>query len=980
MTRLEKLLMRIELIDKVTAPANKIMRSVDTMIDRVKTGFESVATGAAGLLGTGFALNQLTQDAREMNRALGEVRSLSVAEDALAKLERRSLSFSIRYGESATEFVRSAYDIQSAIAGLVNSELAAFTDASNVLAKGTKADAATITNYLGTMYGIFKQNADAMGKTAWVEQLAGQTATAVEMFKTTGAEMSRAFTSLGADAQAHGVAINEQMAVLGKLQATMSGSEAGTKYRAFLRGVGVAQEKLGLQFTDSAGRMLPVDEILTKLQGKFGAIDTVAKSDLLKKAFGSDEAVAAIKLLINDTDGLTDAIDALGRVNGMDKARMMAAAMVDPLDRISAANTAVQISFGKMINQAMLPFYDTVIDGLGTLNRWINLFPNLAGALAKVLLLIFAFTAAVSALAIVKGLYLIALTGMTTGLALLRVTMIPFGPLLAALRMGWLMLKIQMLAGAGLLPALRLAFLAFNTQLLINLKSLWLVRGATWLMTSTMSLLRAAVLATAISFPGLLTGLLTLKASFIAAGAGAWAFTVALLANPITWIVLGVVALVAGLVLLVKHWDTVSLAVREFFSTVMARWQAFRAVIENNGFLRVVFAPLLVGVDIVTTVLRALARIPAWFSQFKTWLASSNIFQPLRAGVAFITDAWNRLRERLENNAFMRVVFTPLLVGVDIVTHVLRVLARIPAWFGQFNTWLAGTDLFQSFRAGVALITDVWNRFRERLENNAFLRLVFTPLLVGVDIAHTVLNAFAQFPAWFAAFKNWLADLNPLQSFSDGLAWLSERWTAFRTLLEDNRFLHFLFTPLLAAVEGVGVLLTALSRIPTWFAQFKAWLSSLSPFDVIGEGVDWLIEKLNLIPGVNISKTSVPELTEQTARIDTTANLQFADIPPVPDITADVAFGRVPTVPGVEVSPVAAERPESRIDAAVSEQRDGLKAPPATIARQVPQGGLRDQISNTSNTRSVHVEKLEVNTSQPVNGYSLADELTMAGA
>lgn len=912
MTRLEKLLMRIELIDKVTAPANKIMRSVDTMIDRVKTGFESVATGAAGLLGTGFALNQLTQDAREMNRALGEVRSLSVAEDALAKLERRSLSFSIRYGESATEFVRSAYDIQSAIAGLVNSELAAFTDASNVLAKGTKADAATITNYLGTMYGIFKQNADAMGKTAWVEQLAGQTATAVEMFKTTGAEMSRAFTSLGADAQAHGVAINEQMAVLGKLQATMSGSEAGTKYRAFLRGVGVAQEKLGLQFTDSAGRMLPVDEILTKLQGKFGAIDTVAKSDLLKKAFGSDEAVAAIKLLINDTDGLTAAMDALGRVNGMDKARMMAAAMVDPLDRISAANTAVQISFGKMINQAMMPFYDTVIDGLGTLNRWINLFPNLAGALAKVLLLIFAFTAAVSALAIVKGLYIIALTGMTTGLSLLRVTLIPFGPLLAALRMGWLMLKIQMLAGAGLLPALRLAFLAFNTQLLINLKSLWLVRGVTWLMTSTMALFRAAVLATAISFPGLLTGLLTLKASFIAAGAGAWAFTAALLANPITWIVIGVVALVTGLVLLVKHWDTVSVAVREFFQGAMARWQAFRAVIENNGFLRVVFAPLL--------------------------------------------------------------------VGVDIVTHVLRVLARIPAWFGQFKTWFAGSNIFQPFRAGVAFITDAWNSFRERLENNAFLRLVFAPLLAGIDIAQTVLNAFTQFPAWFAAFKNWLADLNPLQSFSDGLAWLSERWTAFRTLLEDNRFFHFLFTPLLAAVDGVGLLLIALSRIPTWFAQFKAWLSSLSPFDVIGEGVDWLIDKLNKIPGVNISKPSLPELTEQTASIDTTANLQFAEIPTVPDITADVAFGRVPTMPDIEVSPVAAERPESRIDAAVSEQRDGLKAPPATIARQVPQGGLRDQISNTSNTRSIHVEKLEVNTSQAVNGYSLADELTMAGA
>lgn len=50
------------------------------------------------------------------------------------------------------------------------------------------------------------------------------------------------------------------------------------------------------------------------------------------------------------------------------------------------------------------------------------------------------------------------------------------------------------------------------------------------------------------------------------ATAGAWAFTAALLANPITWIVVGIMALIAGLVLLVKNWDTVTDAVGRFFS------------------------------------------------------------------------------------------------------------------------------------------------------------------------------------------------------------------------------------------------------------------------------------------------------------------------------------------------------------------------------------------------------------------------------
>ncbi|MGU3846657.1 phage tail tape measure protein, partial [Vibrio diabolicus] len=92
----------------------------------------------------------------------------------------------------------------------------------------------------------------------------------VEMFKTTGASMSSAFTSIGANATSAGVAIEEQMAILGTLQSTMSGSEAGTKYKAFLAGVANAQDKLNLSFTDSQGQMLPMLDILEQLKVKYG--------------------------------------------------------------------------------------------------------------------------------------------------------------------------------------------------------------------------------------------------------------------------------------------------------------------------------------------------------------------------------------------------------------------------------------------------------------------------------------------------------------------------------------------------------------------------------------------------------------------------------------------------------------------------------------------------------------------------------------
>ena len=74
---------------------------------------------------------------------------------------------------------------------------------------------------------------------------------AVQMFKTDGTKMAQAFSALGSSATAMGADASEQMAILGTLQATMSGSEAATKYTAFLGGAVSVQDKLGLSFTDS---------------------------------------------------------------------------------------------------------------------------------------------------------------------------------------------------------------------------------------------------------------------------------------------------------------------------------------------------------------------------------------------------------------------------------------------------------------------------------------------------------------------------------------------------------------------------------------------------------------------------------------------------------------------------------------------------------------------------------------------------------
>ncbi|OOE45126.1 phage tail tape measure protein [Salinivibrio kushneri] len=468
---MEKLLMQVALVDQVTKPLQGITQQVQQTADAGRDGLQQMATGAAGLAATGFAVKNALMPAIEMDRKLGEVKSLGVHEEALQSLQSTALEFSAEYGKSAVEFTGAAYDIQSAIAGLKGDELAQFTKASGVLAAATKSDTATITDYMGTMYGIFKNQANEIGKAEWVQDVAGKTATAVQMFKTTGSEMSRAFESLGADANSAGISMNEQMAILGQLQATMSGSEAGTKYRAFLAGVGKAQDQLGLKFTDAQGNMLPMMQILDQLKGRYGETLEVAESVELNKAFGSTEATAMLKLLMSDADGLAQNIEKLGQVKGMSQAEQMAADMTDEWERLESSWFAIRAAAFGAILPSINAIVGSVANGITTLTEWTNQYPLLGEVMGYAAIAALSLGGVVSLLSLAMGI----------------------GKFMSA---GWA-ITMSTLGGA-------------------------------------MRMLRAGMM------------LMT---------AATWAMNAALFANPITWIVLAVVALIGAVAAMIYYWD-----------------------------------------------------------------------------------------------------------------------------------------------------------------------------------------------------------------------------------------------------------------------------------------------------------------------------------------------------------------------------------------------------------------------------------------
>lgn len=464
----------MRLIDRVSAPLGKVQQGFANLATKGQKGITQMGAGLGGVVGTAFALQKAMAPALAQEAALGELKSLGVAAESLDLLNRKSLEFSIAYGENATAFVSSAYDIQSAIAGLTGTQLATFTASSNLLAKATKADASTITNYVGTMYGIFQQQAEIMGKGQWVENLAGQTATAVQMFKTTGQGMSNAFTAIGANATAAGVQMSEQMAVLGMLQSTMAGGEAGTKYKAFIAGAFGAQQKLGLSFTDSQGRLLPMLEILGKINGKFGELDA-AETDQIAKAFGSKQALGLITQLLPKTGDLANNIEQLGKVKGLETAERMAKDIVDPWERFGSAVMAVRIAFGQVLLPLLNPLVERLTEATATFQRWVGLFPNIARWLGILALGVLALVAAASLLTLLGGLFGV-LSILASPAVLLGIALVAMTVAVGAAIIWWEELKASLGQTAWFQ-----ALLTYITPTILILKILWAVLQVLWI-------------------------------------------------------------------------------------------------------------------------------------------------------------------------------------------------------------------------------------------------------------------------------------------------------------------------------------------------------------------------------------------------------------------------------------------------------------------------------------------------------------------
>lgn len=393
----------ISLNDQLSAPLKGVMKTIDDLGKRGEDAIRRIGLGAAGVIATGAAMKNALDPAIDFTRALNEVKATGRDQAGLDKITDFALDFSATYGGAATDVVSSTNEIARAIDGLTDSELVAFSKGSNILAKATGSDVKAMGSYISQLYGIFGDEAAKIGKEKWVEQISAQATITANKFKSSGESLMQAYTNLGSSAKDHGIKTAEQFAVIGNLQNVFEGGLAGTKYAAFLSGAVKAQSKLGLSFLDSQGKMLPMIDILEKIKGKYGELNSENLYEL-QKAFGTKEAAQVINNLLPKIDTLKADIAEIDKMKTLDDAMAISKTVTDSWMRFTAIFQNIKIAIGTQILAKLEPVMNRIADMGQEFTNWLRAYKNIARWIGYAVGALIGFTGLTAALTLMSGI------------------------------------------------------------------------------------------------------------------------------------------------------------------------------------------------------------------------------------------------------------------------------------------------------------------------------------------------------------------------------------------------------------------------------------------------------------------------------------------------------------------------------------------------------------------------------------------------
>ncbi|MBI4621037.1 MAG: phage tail tape measure protein [Desulfobacterales bacterium] len=663
-----KLGILLSVVDKVTGPTSRISGGMDTLkgkvaslgpsFDKFKTYGLRVATVGALML---HMLSGAVMATVDTQKALGELSSVGVQD--LGALEKAGAAFSGQWaGTTKAQFIGAAYDIKSGISTLTDTGVAEFTKLAAITGKATKSTTAEMTSLFATGYGIYKDMYGDLSDMQFGEMFSAGIAASVKNFKTTGSGMAQAISTIGAVATTAKIPMEEQLTILGMLQATMSGSEAGTKYKALMQAAAGAGEKLNLRFVDSNKQLLSMPAILANLKGKYGdTLDAIEKMEI-QKAFGTQEAVAVIDLLYGKVGALTDNTQSLAAAmrTGTGFTEQMAMTMNKDIGSGIALMKQRTSNFLEVIGKQLIPVLSPVFSWIGRGIKLITEFAEKHGTLTRVIVvslgvisaLVFVFgtvAAVLGAVGLMAPNMILGITHIGTAFGFVRGNILKA---IASMKFWMLWQKQSLLTFLYAQGGIRAYASTINRTLI---PSIW-----AWVRST-------------------IAGIIP---SLSAAIAAVWSFTAALLANPITWVVVGIAVLVGALIFLYK------------------RVEAVRTVI--NGFLFVLGYIVGTAVRVGKSFLSAICN-PLLFVKALFW-GAGNIISWVTNKIQQLTEKFNWLKPVLNaaSTLLSLFVFPPLAIAMNwdaIKTGVQAALNWIRGLIPSFLE--AGSKLWDALVTGI---------------------------------------------------------------------------------------------------------------------------------------------------------------------------------------------------------------------------------------------------------------------------------------
>ena len=691
-----KLSLIMNMVDNITGPMSRINSNVSGGVSRL----QKLESAFGGMVKTGAVMTELgssiagaalapVEATFETRRALGELASLGVKD--LNAIEDAARSFSDQWaGTSKADFISASYDIKSGIASLTDEGVAGYTTLAALTGKATKSTVGEMTSLFATGYGIYKGYYDSLTDLEFGEMFSAGISKSVQQFKTTGSGMAQSIQTLGASATTANVPLEEQLAILGMLQATMGGAEAGTKYKAFLRSAAKGGEELGLNFLDANNQLLSMPEILDILRGKFGETMDAAEKMELQKAFGDTEAVALIDLMYSKTGDLQSNIlnlyDAMGK--GTAVASEMASAMneTEP-ERFERLQQQIH-NVAEAAGNTLLPVVNDIMEGAaGVIQKasgWVDNHQQLVRIILLLALAVGGFLAVGGTFIAVMGSVGLVFTrtaGLVTGfIGVIRrlpdifETIQIYGLYAGdAVKRGFTLMKTAGSTAIGAVKnvALQIASMAKTAA----------ISGVTALKNMALGLVsmaKQAIVTAVTAMPGLI--------------ASVWSFTAALLANPITWIILAIVGLIAALVLLWQNWDAVTAFLQNVWNAACSKISAGIDWLKQ-GFQSFVAFFLSIG----TAIGQGAETIKGFFSDVVGWVQEK---------IAWFGEAGKRLV-----NTFVDGIKSVAMAPVNAVKGIFSKLGNLfphsDAKEGPLSTLtLSGQRTMTTFAEGVALADD----------------------------------------------------------------------------------------------------------------------------------------------------------------------------------------------------------------------------------------------------------------------------------